>query len=376
MTKIRTTAKRIAVLTSSRADYGIYLPLLKAIKADSSFYLDIIAFGSHNSKLYGLTINNILADGFAVRYILDDVQRGDTALDISAAIANTVLSFSDFWNTHKTDFDLVFCLGDRYEMFAAVVAGIPFNIKFAHIHGGERTLGAIDNVFRHSITLVSKFHFTSCEEHARRVSELIESEKGVYNVGSLSIDNIQNFKSLTVSEFNEQYNIDLSLPTILVTFHPETIALEKNGIYADEMVQALSELKNYNIIITLPNADTFGSSIRKRFLELQQKHRNIFCFENLGSSSYLTAMKFCSFLLGNTSSGIIEAASFGKWVINVGDRQKGRCQSGNVLNVPVNCKGILSAVNEIEKNPVFFGENIFFKSNAAKQICDIIKKQE
>lgn len=370
------TVKRIAILTSSRADYGIYLPLLKAFRDDNSFQTCIIAFGSHNSRLYGLTINNILEDGFEVKYILKDVQKGDTPSDISAAIAETILLFSDFWNSHKTDFDIVFCLGDRYEMFAAVVAGIPFNISFAHIHGGERTMGAIDNVFRHAITLASRLHFTSCEEHARRVTELLESDKGVYNVGSLSIENIRNFTSLSIPEFNEKYHIDLTHPAILVTFHPETIALEKNILYADEMAHALSELKKYNFIITLPNADTYGSFIRDRFLDLQKTQGNIYCFENLGSSSYLTAMKFCSFMLGNTSSGIIEAASFGKWVINVGDRQKGRCHSGNILNVSVNCSEILCAAGRIEKNPLFFGENIFYKSNTAKQICDIIKKPE
>jgi GDP/UDP-N,N'-diacetylbacillosamine 2-epimerase (hydrolysing) len=374
MTEKKQVTKKVGVLTSSRADYGIYFPLLKTIEAENSLELKIIAFGAHTQPQYGNTINNILSDGFNVTYRIDSTQGGDDPFDISFTMAETSRLFAGFWNDHKSDFDIVFCLGDRFEMFAAVMAGIPFNIRFAHIHGGEKTLGAIDNVFRHGITLASRYHFVSCPEHARRVSELIESVENVYNVGSLSIENILTFEPLSLAGFNEKYNIDLSKKSILVTFHPETVNPEKNVTYAGIMADTLSKLGNYNIIITLPNADTFGSLIREKFIDLSKKNKNIFQFENLGTSSYLTAMKFCSFLLGNTSSGIIEAASFGKWVINVGDRQKGRCQSGNVFNVPINSKTILDAVAAIEKNPVFTGVNIYQKKDSAKYICDIIKK--
>lgn len=366
--------KRIAVLTSSRADYGIYLPLLKAIKNDSFFELKIVVFGTHLSPFHGQTITHILNDGFKPAYQIESLIAGDSPNAISTSMALTTLKFADFWRDHQNDFDLVFCLGDRYEMFAAVVAGIPFNITFAHLHGGEKTLGAIDNIFRHAITLAAKYHFVSCEEHGKRVAELIESTENIFNIGALSLDNFDSLKLLSKEEFYAKFGLDLNNPTILVTLHPETVSTDKNEENIEELANALLERKKYQVLITLPNADTASSIIRKRLLKLPEESNNrILCFENLGSNGYFTAMKHCSFLLGNTSSGIIEAASFGKWVINLGIRQGGRKQSQNIYNVPFNKETILHSVEIIEKNPDFNGPNIYYKKNAAKNICSILK---
>jgi GDP/UDP-N,N'-diacetylbacillosamine 2-epimerase (hydrolysing) len=369
-----TSMKRIAVLTSSRADYGIYLPLLKVLKEDSGFDLKIIVFGTHLSPFHGYTINQILNDGFNADYQIESLIAGDSPNAISTAMALTSLKFADFWRDHQYDFDLVFCLGDRYEMFAAVIAGIPFNIPFAHIHGGEKTLGAIDNIFRHSITLASKYHFVSCEAHAERVAELIQSNDVVFNVGSLSLDNLTTLPLLSINGFQDRFGINLNHQTILVTVNPETVNSQKNGENAEEVANALLELKEYQVLITLPNADTFGSLIRNRFLDLPgETDKRIHCFENLGSQGYFTAMKYCSFLLGNTSSGIIEAASFGKLVINLGNRQEGREQSQNIYNVPFNKTLILQLVEQIKNKPVYTGENIYYKGNVAKNLCSILK---
>jgi len=366
--------KRIAILTSSRADYGIYLPLLKALKQDPFFELKIIAFGTHLSPFHGYTINQILNDGFEVSYQIESMLAGDSPNAISTAMALTSLKFADFWKDHQYDFDLVFCLGDRYEMFAAVTAGIPFNIQFAHLHGGEKTLGAIDNIFRHAITLASKYHFVSCKEHGERVAELTESKENIYDIGALSLDNLNSLILLSKDDFLSRLGIDLNQPTILVTIHPETVTPAMNRIYVGELAKALLELKNYQVLITLPNADTNGTLIRNRLLQLPEHSGNrIHCFENLGSQAYFTALKFCSFLLGNTSSGIIEAASFRKWVINLGYRQKGRKQSQNIFNMPFNKTMIMQSVSEIENNPVYTGKNIYYKGNAAKNICFILK---
>ncbi len=299
---------------------------------------------------------------------------GDSPNAISTAMALTSLKFADFWRDHKKDFDLIFCLGDRYEMFAAVYAGIPFNIPFAHIHGGEKTSGAIDNIFRHAITLASKFHFVSCEEHKKRVSTLIEYEDNIFNVGSLSLDNLYSNPIFSKDEFLERFDVNLNTPTILVTVHPETTYPEKNTNYVIEIANALYELRKYQVIITLPNADTYGSVIRSRFSQLAEESGNrIICIENLGSQYYFTAMKYCSFLMGNTSSGIIEAASFHKWVINLGDRQNGRQQSKNIMNIPFEKELILQMVSNIEKNPEYLGSNIYYKENVADNISAILK---
>lgn len=367
--------KRIAILTSSRADYGIYLPLLKELKDDAYFDLKIIAFGTHLSPFHGYTLNQILNDGFEVPFRIESMLTGDTPNAISTAMALTSMKFADFWENHQQDFDLVFCLGDRYEMFAAVVAGIPYGIKFAHLHGGEKTLGAIDNIFRHTITLASEYHFVSCTEHGQRVAELLESESNIFNVGAPGLDNLATLALFDKEEFLEHFGIDLNIQTILVTVHPETIAPKKNLEYIEELAISLLELKNYQVLITLPNADISGNVIRKRLLQLPIESDNrIQCYENLGTRGYFSAMKYCTFLLGNTSSGIIEAASFNKWVINVGNRQKGRHQSSNVLNAPFNQKIILELIQKIEQSPSFAGENIYFKGNVAKKICSILKE--
>ncbi|MBA4408513.1 MAG: UDP-N-acetylglucosamine 2-epimerase (hydrolyzing) [Odoribacter sp.] len=367
--------KRIAILTSSRADYGIYLPLLKTIKEDPFFELKIIAFGTHLSLYHGYTINQILNDGFEVSYQIESMLTDDSPNAISTAMALTSLKFADFWKDHHHDFDLVFCLGDRYEMFAAVSAGIPFNIPFAHLHGGEKTLGAIDNIFRHAITLASKYHFVSCKEHSERVAELTESKANIFDIGALGLDNLTSLTLLSKEDFYIKFGVDLNQPTILATIHPETVSPEMNRIYIEELASTLLELKNYQVIITLPNADISGFIIRNRLLQLPQESDNrILCFENLGSQAYFTAMKFCSFMLGNTSSGIIEAASFGKWVVNLGNRQKGRKQSLNCFNVPFNKSMIVQSVAEIENKPVYSGKNIYYKGNAAIIICSILKR--
>ena len=365
---------RIAVLTSSRADYGIYLPLLKAFKSDPFFRVTIIAFGTHLSPFHGYTLTQILNDGFDVPYRIESILAGDSNSAVSTSMALTSLKFSDFWKEHQHDFDLVFCCGDRYEMFAAVVAGIPFGIKYAHLHGGEKTLGAIDHIFRHSITLASSYHFVSCEAHASRVSELIESEKNIFNVGALSLDNLTTLPLLSKEEFFHSFGVDLKKPTILVTVHPETTSPEVNATHAEELAKTLLELKKYQVLISLPNADTDGFVIRHRFLQLPDESDNrISCHENLGSQAYFTAMKYCDFLLGNTSSGIIEAASFQKWVINLGNRQQGRMQSNNTINIPFNRELIHQAIDKINQSPGYTGTNIYFKENVAISICSIIK---
>lgn len=366
--------KRIAILTSSRADYGIYLPLLNALKDDPYFDLKIIVFGTHLSPFHGYTIKQIIKDGFEVPYQIESMLASDTTNAISTAMALTALKFADFWRDHQNDFDLVFCLGDRYEMFAAVTSAIPFNIQLAHLHGGERTLGAIDNIFRHAITLASKFHFVSCQIHADRVAQLTESFKNIFDIGSLSLHNLNDLRFLSKDEFLHDFGIDLGRPTILVTVHPETVFPEGNTSHANAIANALLRLEKYQVLITLPNADSNSQIIRKRFLNLPNESDNrITCHENLGKQGYFTAMKYCAFLLGNSSSGIIEAASFGKWVINLGTRQEGRAQSDNTFDIPFEKEHILQVINMIESRPDYSGTNIYYKDNVVDSIVSILK---
>lgn len=366
---------KVGILTSSRADFGIYLPLLRALRADVFFSIEIIAFGTHLSPHHGHTIDNIIAEGFEVKYTVESMLLNDDAEAIATAASLTSMKFASFWSLHEKEFDLVFCLGDRYEMFAAVLAGLPFQIKFAHLHGGEQTLGAIDNVFRHCISHASYLHFTSTQFYAERLKAMLDHTKHIYNVGALSLENLKQIKLLSPKKFQQKWNIDLRNPTVLITFHPETVDVKNNEQFTKSLTEVIKANKQYQYLITMPNADTNGSVIRKIFIKELGSIANVFMIENLGTQSYFTALNNCKFLIGNSSSGIIEAASFGKFVINIGKRQEGRYASLNVFNVSaITTKKIQSVITEIEEAPVFSGENVYFKKETSKQIIKVLKK--
>ena len=291
--------KSIGILTSSRADYGIYLPLLRTLSSSVYYKLNIIAFGTHMSPYHGFSIDQIKDDGFEVEYIVNSMLLHDDPNAISTAIGLTTIKFAEFWKNHHSKFDIVFCLGDRYEMFAAVYAGIPFGIRFAHLHGGETTLGAIDNVFRHAISLASSIHFTSTEGYRKKVKEITKSEK-VYVSGSLSLDNIDKLKLYSLSEFKEIWKIDLSIPSILITIHPETIDIKKNKRNLECCLEVFTEMqKEYNLIITMPNADTEGTIFRDGFNKFKSRYNTtVHLIENFGTRAYFTCMSMQSFYSG------------------------------------------------------------------------------
>jgi GDP/UDP-N,N'-diacetylbacillosamine 2-epimerase (hydrolysing) len=364
---------KIGILTSSRADYGIYLPLLKKIKEDNYFELEIIAFGTHLSKSHGFTLNTIEEENYSKIHCISSLISNDDEQGITTSYALTALKFADFWQLNK--FDLVFCLGDRFEMSAAVQAGIPFNVKFAHLHGGETTLGAIDNIYRHQITLASNLHFTAGELFSDRVIELIGHNKNVYTIGSLSLNGIEKFQPINKTEFFEKFNIP-NEDFALITFHPETVNTEMNQHFASEMRKALSQVASkLFLVITMPNADTMGSVFRMEIEQLKDEFPvRVLCIENFGMENYFSAMSYAKILIGNTSSGIIEAASFGKYVVNVGDRQKGRLQSDNVLNTSFNHQNIVEVVDKAIVNKTFTGINKYYNQYVADLIIHHIKQ--
>ena len=362
------------VLTSSRADYGIYYPLLKKLEEDNDFDLKLIVFGTHLSKFHGYTISAIKKDGFEIAAEIENVLSNDSEEAISTSMALTSMKFAALWKENKPNIDLVIALGDRYEMFSAIAASVPFNIPIAHLHGGETTLGAIDDKLRHSITLFSKYHFTSTEKYADRVKMLIGNETNVWNVGALSLDNITELTLFTKDEFLERFAIDLEIPTILVTLHPETIASGSNKQFAIEVVKTLEkQLVEHQVVITMPNADTEGNVIREEFINFG-KNKKVVLIENFGSLGYFSCIKYCSFLLGNTSSGIIEAASFGKYVVNVGNRQEGRLTGDNVIHVPIEEEAMVGAINFIKSAPLRNTDNIYYQGGATNKIIQVLKE--
>ncbi len=364
---------RIGILTSSRADFGIYLPLLKKMREDSYFSMEIIAFGTHLSHFFGHSIDTVLEEGFDVPHRIDALVLGDTEESVSTSMALTAMKFSSFWSANRNRFDLIFCLGDRYEMFSAVTAAIPFGIKIAHFHGGETTLGAIDNIFRHSISLASKLHFVSTEDYEKRLFLLTGSQKNIYNVGALSLDSIGSIPLYSIEEFNDKWNIDLSKPSILLTLHPETLAVSKNYDYAVIMARVINSLKDFQFVITMPNADTEGSVIRKVWDKEFTNHSRVFMIENFGTKGYFTCLKYCAVVVGNSSSGIIEAASFNRYVVNVGERQAGRAKSENTYDTPFDEDGIVQLIIKLSKSKEYRGKNLYWNGGASERIIQALK---
>ena len=362
---------KLALLTSSRADYGIYLPLLRAIKEDIFFDLDIIAFGTHLSDKHGQSIEHIINDAFDVSYMIDTVPDGDSPFAISASMAKTINGFSELWN--RTDYDLIVALGDRYEMFAACASSIPFAIPIAHIHGGEITLGAIDDIFRNAITQMASYHFTTTDQYRQRVIELKGSGAQVYNVGALSIDNLKTLKLFSIGEMKELFGVDLSLPSILITFHPETVAFTKNEEYIRELINALDQISGYQYIITMPNADTMGAMIRNELVSFVNNRSNALAIESFGTIGYLSCMKYSTMLLGNTSSGFVEAAFFPKYVINLGERQTGRILTPNIYSCSIQKDNIIDAINNYMNMDLSEVSNIYGDGSAARKIVSHLK---
>ena len=360
---------KIGILTSSRADYGIYVPLISKLSNDSRFELTIIAFGMHLQKQYGETIKEIERDNFGVIHKVKGMPKNDMPEDISKGYGKLIIEFASYWKENK--FHCVLATGDRFEMSAAVQAGIPYGVLFAHLHGGETTLGAIDNIYRHQITLASKMHFVASDVFRDKVTEIVGCSSNVFNVGALSLDGVNELILPDWDDVRYKFGIpDKSF--ILVTLHPETIEVEKNELYSSITFETLAELcQPYQIIITMANADTMGKYYRDMAFKLKKKFSDsITLVDNFGKENYFSAMKSSKFLLGNTSSGIIEAASFRKFVINLGKRQEGRLRNANVFDVNFNKNKIMNCVKRIEENPVYNGSNKYFKTDTAKNIID------
>lgn len=343
------------------------------MERDPFFKVELIAFGTHLSHFHGYTLDHITEEGFETPYQIESLVLGDTQEAMSTSMGLTSIKFSSFWQAHHKRFDLVFCLGDRYEMFAAVYAAVPFGTYFAHFHGGETTLGAVDNIFRHAISLASKLHFVSTNIYSDRLKSILGESKNIYVTGALSLDNLNTVELLSKEEFANKWKINLNKPTVLVTLHPETVAIEMNEAYAATIANVINQLLKYQVVVTMPNSDAAGSVIRRAWERLLEKSERIVIIENFGTEGYLSCMKHCSFLLGNTSSGIIEAASLNKYVINVGDRQKGRVRGANVFDCTFSVSDILAKITLIEGLPAYAGDNIYWCGGAVDKIIEIIK---
>lgn len=321
--------RTIGVVTTSRADYGIYLPILRAIQADSALDLALIVTGMHLVPEFGLTFRQIEADGFPIHSRLETLLASDTPTGVAKSMGLALQSFADLFSRFRPDILLV--LGDRFEMAAAPLAALPFKIPVAHVHGGEVTQGAIDDALRHSITKLSHLHFVSTEVYAQRVQQLGEEPWRISVTGAPSLDNLYQMELLSVEALQTQF----ALPAweespLLVTFHPITLDYEQSNWHITELLTVLATRPD-PIIFTLPNADMGGRLIIEQIRAFVAQNPRAVMVESLGTQGYFSLMKWARVMLGNSSSGILEAASFGLPVVNIGTRQAGRVHPPNVI---------------------------------------------
>lgn len=369
------TPRHIGIITTSRADYGIYAPILRALsKADDLAY-GLYVSGTHLSPAHGMTVEAIEADGHPIIDRIEVIQESDSAADIARAMGVTTQKFSESFARARPDLLLV--LGDRYEMLAAALAAVPFNIPIAHIHGGEVSEGAIDDVFRHSLTKMSHLHFPTTALSARRIIQMGENPERVIVAGAPSLDNLNDIDYMSRADLYAQFGIPENETHMLATFHPVTMEHDQAGAQIDALLAAVKRANAFTVF-TAANADTQGQKINTAIQKFVADNPDKSAFvETMGSRGYFSAMKCASAIIGNSSSGIIEAASFGVPVVNVGNRQKGREQSGNIINCAAVEAEIFAAIEKAQSSEfiaqVKQAVNVYGQSNAADKIINTMR---
>ena len=358
---------KVGIITATRAEYGLLKPLYLELSKYKNVDCKLIVTGTHLSKKYGMTVSNIKDDKINIYKkikIIDDIKNENVA-DI---FSNSVVLFDKLFK--KERFDTIVLLGDRYETLAFAIAAMFNNIPICHIHGGETTEGAIDEAIRHSITKMSYLHFTSCEEYKKRVIQLGENPKRVFNVGSLGVENIVKAKLLTKKELCKDLGLNLD-KYFVVTYHPVTL---NNNIQMSDfknLLLALSAYKDYQVIFTKSNADSGGNKINSLIDKYVKAHNNVSSFFSLGTKRYLSLVKYSSTVIGNSSSGIIEAPALLIPTVNVGERQKGRIRVKSIIDCKDDKDSIIKAINRaINFNPSLkFSDLPFYKNNTSKLIA-------
>lgn len=368
--------RTIGVVTVARSDYYILLPVLRAIEGDPGLRLRLIVGGMHLSPEFGLTVGAIERDGFEIAERVEMLLSSDTALGTAKSIGLGVIGFAEAYA--RTAPDLLVVLGDRFEMHAAALAALPFGIPIAHIHGGERTEGAIDDALRHGITKMAHLHFTATEEYAARVCRMGEEPWRVTVSGAPSLDNVSTVGRLDDRALQRRFGFPVSPETLLVTFHPVTLALERTKAKVDALLAALDRAHR-PIIFTLPNADPGGRLVASAIHAFVETHPDARVLDNLGTQAYFSLMDVVAAMVGNSSSGIIEAASFALPVVNVGARQAGRTRAGNVVDVDADeDAAAISAAIDRATAPAFRASlegmsNPYGSGDAASTIATVIR---
>lgn len=364
--------RKVCVVTGTRAEYGLLYWLMKELQNDPQFYLQIIVTGMHLSPEFGLTYKVIEQDGFNINEKVEMLLSGDTSVAITKSIGLATIGFAESYERLKPD--LLIILGDRYEILAAAQAAMVARIPIAHIAGGDTTEGAIDEAIRHSITKMSHLHFVTNYIAAKRVQQMGENPKHIYNVGSPGIDQIKRLSLMSKEDLEKSLEFNFKSKNLLVTFHPVTLDTQPASEQFAELLKALDNLgDDIGIIFTKPNSDTDGRILISMIDDYESKHSHVKSYTSLGQLRYLSTIAQVDAVVGNSSSGLYEVPSFKKPTVNIGDRQKGRLQASSVINCNTIAKDITNAILKVFQFECSNTINPYGDGNSSTRIISIIK---
>lgn len=367
---------KICIITGTRAEYGLLKRVMSGIKKEKKFKLYVLVTGAHLSKKFGNTYKEVIKDGFKINEKIYINPKFDTSRGVLKSISSGMIGFVNAYK--KINPDLILVLGDRYEIFSAVVAAHFSRIPIAHLHGGEGTEGSTDEAIRHSITKMSHFHFVAAKEYKKKVIQLGENPKKVFNVGGLGVDNIRYTNLLSKSKLEKELKIKFRKKNLLINFHPETLNKFSTKKTFNEIISALKKINNVTLIFTMPNADLESHTIFKMIKKFVKKNKNSYFFKSLGSLRFFSCLNCVDGMIGNSSSGLLEMPSFKKGTINIGDRQLGRLIANSVITVKANKKEIIKGLNILYskkfQSKIKKTKNPYGSGGSSKKIIKILKK--
>jgi GDP/UDP-N,N'-diacetylbacillosamine 2-epimerase (hydrolysing) len=337
--------RKICVVTGARADYGCLRWVMQGIRDSPGLELQIVATGMHLSPEFGLTYREIERDGFVIDSKIEMLLSADSASALAKSTGLGLIGFGEVFQRLRPD--LLFVLGDRFEIFAAAAAATLARIPIAHAHGGETSEGAFDEALRHSITKMSHLHFVAAEAYRKRVIQLGESPERVFLVGGLGLDNIGKLRLLEREALEAALGFKLGRRNLLITFHPVTLENATSAAQMDALLGAVDSLEDTHLIFTLPNADTGGRALIEMIERFVANRPNAYAAASLGEQRYLSCMRHVDGVVGNSSSGLIEAPSFKKGTINIGDRQRGRLRATSVIDCDPSREAIDAALQQL-----------------------------
>lgn len=362
--------KKIAIATATRAEYGILHPLIVRLMKEKEFHVQLLVTGTHLEKQFGYTMQEIEKDGLPIARKIPILSDDNTPYGVSVTLANAVTGFAQYFKEEQPDLFLV--LGDRTEILGMCAAALNEHIPIAHLHGGELTEGAVDDCIRHAVTKMSYLHFPATEGYRRRIIQMGEAPERVYNVGALGVENILSVPMLSEREIRLDAGIPDDMPYAVVTFHPVTMEPGEARKQVQQLITAMHKENHIFYLVTKANADAGGAQINAWLAEAQEELPNMKLVSSLGMKRYLSAVRYAAFVLGNSSSGIIEAPALGTPTVNIGDRQKGRLMAESVIGCTPDAAAICAAIHQAEQMP-HKPSFLYGDGNTSEKIVTILK---